>query len=152
SPVAENPTGPISVRPPNDQPTVLLVGTGHPMQEALWAALKRHEVLSKTATTASAAISVGGSTPTVVLVLGDGALGGGKAVVESLRSAGLGEAVPIVVLLDDTTLESRLEALRAGAAAAIPRSASVDQIARRVSDLARSGDVSRVRGEVVGEA
>src|SRR4029434_369470 len=90
------------------------------------------------------------ATPKLVLILGDAAEGSGKLVLGALRSAALDETVPVAVLLDDTTLDARLEAIRQGAAAVIPRSASADQIARRVADIAHARSVPQLKEEIIG--
>lgn len=149
SPVSERITGLGWM--PNEQSSVLLVGQGHPMQEALAAALTRHGAECETTVVDAVLSAVVAATPSLVLVLGDAAHGSGRAVVGALRSAELDGTVPIVVLLDDASLEARMEAIRGGAAAAIPRSASVDQIAGRIAAIARLSDLARVRAEHLGE-
>lgn len=135
----------------SEEPSVLLVGKGHAMQEALEAALTRHQVECETTAVDAMLSAIVAATPTAVLVLGDAARGSGRAVLEALRSAELDGTVPIVVLLEDASLEARLQAIRAGASAAIPRSASVDQVARRVAEIARSGSRGRIGADPIGE-
>jgi DNA-binding NarL/FixJ family response regulator len=136
---------------PDEYPSVLLVGEGHPMQEALAVALTRHNVESEVTSVGAVLDAVVAATPKLVLILGDAAKSSGKLVLGALRSAALDETVPVVVLLDDTSLEARLEAIRQGAAAVIPRSASADQIARRIADIAHAGSVGKLRAEFIGD-
>lgn len=136
---------------PDEHPSVLLVGEGHPMQEALAVALTRHNVESEVTSVGAVLDAVVAATPKLVLILGDAAKGGGKLVLGALRSAALDETVPVAVLLDDTSLDARLEAIRQGASAVIPRSASADQIARRIAEIAHAGSVGQLRAELIGD-
>lgn len=122
------------------------------MQEALGVALGRHRLESESSSVSTVLSAVVAATPKLVLILGDAAQGSGTAVLGALRSAELDDVVPIVVLLDDTSLAARLEAIHQGAAAVIPRSASVDEIARRLAQIARAASIEQVRAEFLGEA
>lgn len=136
----------------DEHPSILLVGEGHPMQEALGVALGRHRLESESSSVSTVLSAVVAATPKLVLILGDAAQGSGSAVLGALRSAELDDVVPIVVLLDDTSLAARLEAIRQGAAAVIPRSASVDEIAHRLAQIAHAANIDQVRAEFLGEA
>lgn len=136
----------------DEHPSILLVGEGHPMQEALGIALGRHHLESESSSVSTVLSAVVAATPKLVLILGDAAQGSGTAVLGALRSAELDDVVPIVVLLDDTSLAARLEAIRQGAAAVIARSASVDEIAQRLAQIARLASIDQVRAEFLGEA
>ncbi len=135
------------------EPTVLFVGTGERFAPALEAALLRHHVLVESATLETVVDAVVTVAPDLVLVVGDAARDAGNGVLERLAVLPKNFVVPIVILSDDTTLDSKLRAFRHGATAIIPRTASVDATAGRVADLAREmpGPGSEALGQL-GEA
>lgn len=135
------------------EPTVLLVGRGERFAPALEAALSRHRVLVESSSLETVVDAVVTVAPDLVLVVGDAARDAGNVVLEKLAVLPKNFVVPIVILSDETALDSKLRAFRQGATAIIPRTASVDATANKVAELAReipSQDAETVG--VLGEA
>ncbi len=137
----------------DDELTVLMVGDGEPLAEALVHAMKRHglgvEVVATPAST-EAAIAVA---PDLILLVGNATDSGGTDILGRLSASTLASVIPVVLLGDDEGLSDRLRAFRFGATAVVPRTASVDAIAVRIAELAREIPERSVRttGEL-GEA
>jgi Flp pilus assembly protein TadD/DNA-binding response OmpR family regulator len=119
------------------EPTVLLVGRGERFAPALEAALSRHRVLVESCSLDSVVDAVVTVAPDLVLVVGDAARDAGNLVLEKLAVLPKNFVVPIVILSDETALDSKLRAFRQGATAIIPRTASVDATANKVAELVR---------------
>lgn len=119
------------------EPTVLLVGADKSFHTAIAAALAQHGVYVETAPAHGVVDAVVAAAPDLVLLVGDAALDGGSSVLAHLHTSPQSSVTPVAILADDTALDERLRAFRHGAAAVIPRSASVDAIADRVAKLAR---------------
>jgi tetratricopeptide (TPR) repeat protein/CheY-like chemotaxis protein len=132
---------------------VLLVGAGETLEQALAAALARHRVYVEVASKDTVADAVVAAAPDLILLAGEAAKDCGGEVLERLAASPMSSVVPIAILEDDPALDARLRAFRHGAAAVIPRSASIDAIADQVAQLAR--EIPERGGEslgVVGEA
>jgi DNA-binding response OmpR family regulator/cytochrome c-type biogenesis protein CcmH/NrfG len=119
------------------EPTVLLVGADRSFHGAIAAALAHHGVYVETAPANGVIDAVVAAAPDLVLLVGDAAADGGSSVLAHLHASPHSSVVPVAILADETALDERLQAFRHGAAAVIPRSASVDAIADRVAKLAR---------------
>ena len=119
------------------EPTVLLVGAGERFTPAFQAALGRHRVFVETAELGGVVDSVVVTAPDLVLLMGEAAKDGGASVLQKLAGLSQNFMVPVVVLHDDSELDSKLSAFRHGAAAVLPRSASIDATAEQVARLAR---------------
>ncbi|HEY3497263.1 MAG TPA: hypothetical protein VGK73_21345 [Polyangiaceae bacterium] len=119
------------------EPTVLLVGAGERFTPAFQAALGRHRVFVETAELGGVVDSVVVTAPDLVLLMGEAAKDGGSQVLQKLAGLSQNFMVPVVVLHDDSELDSKLSAFRHGAAAVLPRSASIDATAEQVARLAR---------------
>src|SRR5262252_10049302 len=135
------------------EPTVLLVGADKAFHGALAKALSTHGVYVETATPHGVIDATVAAAPDLVLLVGDAAADGGSSVLAHLHASPHSSVVPVAILADETALDERLRGFRHGAAAVIPRSASVDAIAERIATLAR--DVpDRDEGTIghVGEA
>jgi serine/threonine protein kinase/DNA-binding response OmpR family regulator len=136
-----------------DRPTVLLVGEGDRMKAALEAALERHQMMVEGATTESVMETAFAAAPDVLLLIGDAAADGGRAVLKRLSNHPATSMVPVVLLSDEVGLDRRLAAFRHGVVAVVPRSASADGMARRVAELAREQpERSGETGGELGEA
>lgn len=123
------------------------------MEQALAAALARHRVYVEVASKDTVADAVVAAAPDLILLAGEAAKDCGGEVLARLASSPMSSVVPIAILEDDPALDARLRAFRHGAAAVIPRSASIDAIADQVAQLAR--EIPERGGEslgVVGEA
>jgi len=132
---------------------VLLVGVGENLEQALAVALARHRVYVEVSSKEAVADAVVAAAPDLILLAGDAAKDCGREVLALLAASPMSSVVPIAILEDDPALEARLRAFRHGAAAVIPRSASVDAIADQVAQLAR--EIPERGGEslgVVGDA
>jgi DNA-binding response OmpR family regulator/Tfp pilus assembly protein PilF len=119
------------------EPTVLLVGADKSFHNAIAAALAQHGVYVETTPAHGVVDAVVAAAPDLVLLVGDAASDGGSSVLAHLHTSPQSSVIPVAILADDTALDERLRAFRHGAAAVIPRSASVDAIADRVAKLAR---------------
>jgi DNA-binding response OmpR family regulator/Flp pilus assembly protein TadD len=119
------------------EPSLLLVGSGENTQPGLEAALQRHRVHVETATSDAVVDAVVAAAPDLILLVGDAARDCGSETLARLTSSPLSSVVPVAILDDNTALDARLRAFRHGAAAVIPRSASVDAIADQIARLAR---------------
>lgn len=132
---------PVSVVPRNQrssqEPAVLVVGATQAFLDGLEPALARHRVYVETCAVDDVASAVVITAPDLVVLAGDVAREGGTAVLARLASSPHSSVVPVVLLTDDAALEARLRAFRHGAAAVIPKSASMDGIAERIASLAR---------------
>ncbi|MEB2312484.1 MAG: hypothetical protein OZ921_16990 [Sorangiineae bacterium] len=118
-------------------PAVLVVGADARLGAALAPALAKHRVFVETTSVDQVMGSVVAAAPDLILLVGDAAKDCGSAVLAKLSSSPLSSVVPIAILDDDAALDARLRAFRHGAAAVIPRSASVDAIATQIARLAR---------------
>jgi tetratricopeptide (TPR) repeat protein/DNA-binding NarL/FixJ family response regulator len=126
----------------------LLVGSDAGFEPALRAALSRHRVYVETSTADAAVETVIVTAPDLVLLANEAALDGGRALLTKLAASPSSSVVPVAILDDNPALDQRLQAFRHGAAAVIPRSASMDQIAEQIARLARE---IPERGEVLGQ-
>lgn len=144
-----------SIRAPRDadRPTLLMVGSGDPMDAALRLALDRHGLFVEAAATDELRATVQLTAPDLILLLGDAAEQGGVAALSLLASDAASAAVPVVLLAPDAGLESRMHAFRHGAMAVVPRTASADAVARKIASLTRemSEHFEEKTGEI-GEA
>ncbi len=118
-------------------PTVLLVGADKAFHGALAKALATHGVYVETATAHGVIDAAVAAAPDLVLLVGDAAADGGSSVLAHLHASPHSSVVPVAILADETALDERLRGFRHGAAAVIPRAASVDAIAERIATLAR---------------
>jgi DNA-binding NarL/FixJ family response regulator/Flp pilus assembly protein TadD len=130
------------------EPTVLLVGADKSFHTAIAAALGRHGVYVETSSLHGIVDAVVAAAPDLVLLVGDAAMDGGSSALAHLHTSPQSSVVPVAILADDTALDERLRAFRHGAAAVIPRSASVEAIAERVEKLAR--EIPERDGDAVG--
>src|SRR5688500_3894402 len=130
------------------EPTVLLVGSDAGFEPALRVALSRHRVYVETSTADAAVETVIVTAPDLVLLANEAAANGGKALLAKLAASPSSSVVPVAILDDNPALDQRLQAFRHGAAAVIPRSASMDAIAEQVARLARE---IPERGEALGQ-
>ena len=133
---------PLSMRPRNASgagadPAVLFVAAPPALLEALEPALVRHKLYVETCSADDAVDAVVVAAPDLVVLAGDAAKEGGLGVLAQLANSPHTSVVPVALLSDDSALEARLRAFRHGAAAVIPKSASVDAIAERIARLAR---------------
>ena len=127
---------------------MLLVGSDAGFEPALRAALARHRVYVETTTADAAVETVIVTAPDLVLLANEAALDGGRALLTKLSASPSSSVVPVVILDDNPALDQRLQAFRHGAAAVIPRSASMDAIAEQIARLARE---IPERGEALGQ-
>ncbi len=130
-------------------PAVLLVGADEKFLPAIEKALARHRVFVETTDLATVVDTVVAAAPDLVMLMGDAANDCGNEVLRKLAESPQSAVVPVVILDDDTVLDARLRAFRHGAAAVIPRSASVDAIADQVAKLAR--EIPERHGSALGE-
>ncbi len=135
------------------EPTVLVLGAGEQMLEALKGALARHGVYVETATGRDVLEAVVTTAPDLVLLVGDATEASGRAMLEQFASSPKGSGVPVALLGEDADLSARLAAFRHGAVAIIPRTASIDAVAERVAGLARAlPEPGQAQGADVGES
>ncbi|MGF1468156.1 MAG: hypothetical protein ACFCGT_18710 [Sandaracinaceae bacterium] len=125
------------VTAPVDRPTVLVVGHGERMADAIATALERYELLVERADVEAVVEAAFAAAPDLLLLVGDAAADGGQAAVSRLATHSATALVPVVLLSDDPGLGPRLDAFRHGIVAVVERTASADQMARRVAVLAQ---------------
>jgi DNA-binding response OmpR family regulator len=135
-----------------DRPTLLMIGQGDPMDAGLRIALDRHGLFVEESSTADGPSAARMTAPDLVLLVGDAAKDGGRGVLEALGKEVATAVVPVALLCDEGGLDKRVLAFRYGAIAAVPRSASVDEIARRVAQLARELPDRQAGSAELGEA
>jgi tetratricopeptide (TPR) repeat protein/DNA-binding NarL/FixJ family response regulator len=131
------------------EPTVLLVGSDAGFEPALRVALARHRVYVETTTADAAVETVIVTAPDLVLLANEAAADGGRALLTKLAASPSSSVVPVAILDDNPALDLRLQAFRHGAAAVIPRSASMDAIAEQIARLAR--EIPERGGESLGQ-
>lgn len=131
---------------PGSEPTVLVIGADDAFIPALRLALARHHIYVESSLMTRAVETVVVTAPDLVLLVGEAARDSGRKVLTELAASPVSSVVPVAILGDET-LDVRLRAFRYGAAAVIPRSASVDAIAEHIARLARE---IPERGEVLG--
>lgn len=130
------------------EPTVLLVGSDAGFEPALRVALARHRVYVETTSADAAVETVIVTAPDLVLLSNEAAADAGRALLAKLSASPSSSVVPVAILDDNPALDQRLQAFRHGAAAVIPRSASIDAIAEQIARLARE---IPERGEALGQ-
>jgi DNA-binding response OmpR family regulator len=134
------------------RPTLLMVGRGEAMDAALKVALDRHG-LAVLDGKGDIKTSVKSAAPDVVLLVGDAAADGGRAVLDVLATDAVTNVVPVIVLGPAEKLDGRLTAFRAGAVAVVPKTASADQVASRIAAVAREiAERGEARPDELGEA
>ncbi|HVY31771.1 MAG TPA: hypothetical protein VHB79_34785 [Polyangiaceae bacterium] len=131
------------------EPTVLLVGSDAGFEPALRVALARHRVYVETTSADAAVETVIVTAPDLVLLANEAAANGGRALLSKLAASPSSSVVPVAILDDNPALDQRLQAFRHGAAAVIPRSASIDAIAEQIAKLAR--EIPERGGEALGQ-
>jgi DNA-binding response OmpR family regulator/Flp pilus assembly protein TadD len=141
---------PLTNRPPgaNQEPTILLVGADSAFGPALRMALLRHGVYVELAEPDAVAETAIATAPDLVVLAGEAAFEGGREILQALLASPVCSALPVAILDDNTALDERLSAFRHGAAAVIPRSASMDAIAEQIAKLAR--EIPNRGGEALG--
>src|ERR1044071_644430 len=107
------------------EPTVLLVGADKSFHTAIAAGLAQHGVYVETTAAHGVVDAVVAAAPDLVLLVGDAASDGGSSVLAHLHTSPQSSVTPVAILASDRALDERLRAFRQGAAAVIPRSASL---------------------------
>jgi len=130
------------------RPTVLIVGDGEPMEEAIRQALTRHGVVVHRAKTAEVITSVRDHAPDLVLLVGDAVADDGGRALRQLAGNAASSVVPVALLIDDMGLDQRLRAFRSGAVGVVHRGASADAAATRIAELVR--ELPQRPGEAAG--
>jgi len=119
----------------DERQTVLLVGSGDPMEAALSLALGRYGLAVENSSMKDAMQAVFIHAPDLAVLVGDAAKEEGGEVLADLAGRASTAVVPVALLSDDPDLERRLRAFRYGAVAVVPRSPSADEMARRIADI-----------------
>lgn len=132
-----------------DAPSILLVGKGEPFRDALEQALERHGMSIEKAEPEAITETVFAAAPDLVVLLGDSASDQGRDALTRLANHPATAVVPVVLLSDDVALHQKLRAFRHGAVAVVKRSASADEMARRIAELGR--ELPERPGAVRGE-
>ncbi|MBW2463536.1 MAG: hypothetical protein JRH11_17935, partial [Deltaproteobacteria bacterium] len=133
----------------DEELTVLMVGSGEPLSEALIAAMEHHGLAVEAVPSVGSTQMAIAVAPDFILLVGDATEGGGTEILGKLSASALAAVIPVILLADDETLADRLQAFRFGASAVVPRSASADGIAVRITELAR--EIPERAADVVGE-
>ncbi len=123
------------------------------MLEAIALALDRHGVQVEIGDPDNAVQAVFVHAPDMVLLVGDAAADEGRATLEKLAATVATAVIPVAILSDDAGLDQRMQAARLGAVAVVPRSASADQMAQRIAEVARELPERKSEGATdLGEA
>jgi len=131
-----------------DLPTLLMLGTGDPLCAALEEALGGYATFVEAAASENAVSSVLAAAPDLVVLLGDAAENA-ETILQELSGNAATAVVPVVILSENASLDARLQFSRHGAVAVVPKSASLDEMARRISALAK--ELPERSGTVLGE-
>jgi DNA-binding response OmpR family regulator/Tfp pilus assembly protein PilF len=131
------------------EPSVLLVGAPETLSDALEPALARHKVHAMRSPQQDVVEAVVALAPDLVVLAGDAAKESGQHILRALALSPQSSVVPVAILGDNAELEVRLQAFRHGAAAVIPRSASMDEMAERIAMLAR--EIPERETEAIGD-
>ncbi|MCC6213666.1 MAG: hypothetical protein IT376_02270 [Polyangiaceae bacterium] len=135
------------------EPTLLVVGAPASLLGALTPALGRHGAYVESASAADAVEAAVAVAPDLIALIAESLPGGGAELLTKLLATRMSSVVPIAIVSDDTDLAARLRAFRDGAAAVIPRTASVDALAQRLVEVAREAPERPVEAlGKVGEA
>jgi tetratricopeptide (TPR) repeat protein/DNA-binding NarL/FixJ family response regulator len=94
--------------------------------------------------------------PDLIVLTGAAAAEGGSKLLGELTARPETSSIPVALVQDDTSLDLRLRAFRSGAAAILPKKASVDELASKIAELAheipgRSDEALGELGEVTLE-
>lgn len=140
----------------SDRTTVVLLGDGEPMAEALRAALKHRRIDATLAGKRDAIEATKKAAPDLVVLVGDAAAGDGAEMLAKLAGDPATAVFPVALLSDDPSLDHRFRAFRTGAVAIVERTASVDAMATRITEIAtevpeRSGHAAGEMGEATLE-
>lgn len=135
--VAERGRSAASLPPGATQPTVLFVGTDDAYAGVVASALKRHGVHLEQASPEAALAAAVVTAPDLIVLAARAAEGGGERLLEQLKSRPETSVIPVALIQEEAALDERLKAFRHGAAALLPKKASVEELARRIAELAR---------------
>lgn len=133
-----------------EESTVLLVARGERMADALEQALARRGLLVERASPERLVATTFVMAPDLVVLAGDLARDGGRYALTLLKEKPTTASVPVVLVSESASLGQRLEAFRHGVVAVVPRSASADDTAKRIAEIA--ADVPDRPGESRGVA
>lgn len=122
------------------------------MDDAVEQALSRRGIYVEGCQLQDVQQAVMAAAPDLVLLLGDAAKDGGVEALGALRTHPGTATAAVAVLSDGEQLDARMTAFRHGAVATVPRSASADDIGKRIVSLLhelpnRTGAVSGELGE-----
>lgn len=135
--------------------TLLVIGAGEPLLDGLTATLGTMGVQVERATTADGVQVAAAVAPDVIVLVGDAADVTRSDVLLRLHKSRLAATIPVAVLTGEQgLLEQRLRAYEGGAAAVLPRTASVHETAQRIVGLVDSlpSESAQGGGGQVGEA
>ena len=119
----------------DSRPTLLIIGEEEPGAEGIRQALDRRGIIAHACTSRDGVQRAHELAPDLALLVGDAVADGGSQVVRKLAGAANTSVVPVALLIDDESLNQRLEVFRTGAVAVIPRTLSPDAVAERVAEL-----------------
>jgi CheY-like chemotaxis protein len=131
-----------------EEPTVLLVAAGERLAPALTARLAEHHVQVELASPETAAQTAFVTAPDVIVLAGRAALEGGADVLALLGEHSVTSTLPVILVSDEAGV-GRYETFRHGVVAVIDRTASADEMARRIAELAH--ELPERRGEASGD-
>lgn len=139
------PVGSERVEAHTDEPTVLLVAPGERFAHALSARLGERGLAVETAELSEVGKVAFAAAPDLVVLAGSAAVDGGLEVLAALAERAVTATLPVVLVTEERPSSPRLSAFRHGVVAVIERSASADEMARRIAELAyelpeRSGE------------
>ncbi len=135
---------------------MLFVGADQGFGKAVANALVRHGMFLELAEPEKAVETAVVAAPDLIVLTGVAAAEGGSKLLGELAARPETSSIPVALVQDDTSLDLRLRAFRSGAAAILPKKASVDELASRIAELAheipgRSDEALGELGEVTLE-
>ncbi len=128
---------------------MLFVGADEGFGKAVANALVRHGMFLELSVPEQAVETAVVAAPDLIVLTGPAALDGGSKLLAELAGRPETSAIPVALVQDDTALDQRLRAFRSGAAAILPRKASVDELASKIAELAR--EIPGRSDEALGE-
>ncbi len=135
---------------------MLFVGADQGFGKAVANALVRHGMFLEMASPDEAVETAVVAAPDLIVLTGVAAADSGSKLLRELASRAETSSIPVALVQDDTALDVRLRAFRHGAAAILPKKASVDELASKIAELAheipgRSDEALGELGEVTLE-
>lgn len=130
------------------EPTILLVATGERLAPALIERLGHHGAQLELAEPADVVTTAFVVAPDVIVLAGEAARDAGEAVLVKLGQQPTTSAIPVILVAEPGLATGRLERFRHGVVSVVDRTASADEMARRIVEV--TGELPERPGETQG--